>query len=161
MRCLPGCAGSATSGKLTDVMELPLSLYLTSFSATSRPMLACASMVEPPMCGVRITLSRPRSGETNSSLLLFGSVGNTSIAAPARRPLRTASASGSISTTVPREALIRIAPGFSAAISCAPIIHFVDGSCGTCRLTTSDSRSSCCRLCTWCALPSGSLLTTS
>src|SRR5690606_40972847 len=42
-RCLPGCDGRATSGKLTEDTEVPLSLYLTSFSATSRPMLAWAS----------------------------------------------------------------------------------------------------------------------
>src|SRR6218665_869493 len=85
-RCLPGWAGSATSGKLTDEVLVPLSLYLTSFSATSRPILACASTVEPPIWGVRITLSRPRSGDRNSSWLLRGSTGNTSIAAPNSPP---------------------------------------------------------------------------
>ena len=38
----------------------------------------CASSVLPPICGVRITLSRPRRGETNSSSP-FGSFGKTSM----------------------------------------------------------------------------------
>ncbi|MCY1239290.1 hypothetical protein D9M72_520780 [compost metagenome] len=160
-RCLPGCAGSATSGKLTDEVEVPLSLYLTSFSATSSPMLACASMVEPPMCGVRITLSSPRSGDWNSSLLVRGSTGNTSMAAPSSFLLLRASASGSISTTVPREAFSRMAPGFMAAISAAPIIHCVAWVSGTCRVTMSLWPSSWCSSRTWRALPSGSLVTTS
>jgi hypothetical protein len=45
----------------------------------------------------------------------------------------SASASASISTTVPRAALIRMPPGFIAAISAAPIIPAVDGNSGTCR----------------------------
>ena len=40
----------------------PLSEYLTSLLATSRPMFSWASWVEPLM-GVRITLSRPQRGE--------------------------------------------------------------------------------------------------
>ena len=53
-------------------------------------MFCCASSVLPPMCGVRITLSNSRSGETNSSPAPLGSDGNTSIAAPAKmlRPQR-------------------------------------------------------------------------
>ena len=161
MRFWPGWAGRATSGKFTAEVVVPLSLYLTSFSATSRPMLAWASMVEPPTCGVRMTLSRPRSGEVNSSLLLRGSVGNTSMAAPSSLPAFRASASGSISTTVPREALIRMAPGFMAAISLAPIIHCVEGSSGTCRVTMSLLASSSPSDAAWRALPSGSLVDTS
>ena len=48
------------------------------------PMSRWASCVLPPTCGVRITLSMPRSGETNSSVLPLGSLGNTSMAAPPR-----------------------------------------------------------------------------
>lgn len=113
------------------------------------------------MCGVRMTLSRPRRGETNSSWLLRGSTGNTSTAAPSSFLARRASASGSICTTVPREALMRMAPGFMAAISGAPIIHCVDGNSGTCRVTMSLAASSSFRLAAWRALPSGSLATTS
>jgi hypothetical protein len=58
--------------------------YLTSLLATSRPMFSWASWVEPPMWGVRMTLSRPRSGVRNSSSLDLGSLGKTSMAAPER-----------------------------------------------------------------------------
>ena len=113
------------------------------------------------MWGVRRALSSPRSGETNSSLLLLGSTGNTSTAAPSKLPPFSAWARGSISTTVPREALMRMPPGFMAAISAAPIIHWVEGSSGTCRVTMSAWPSSSCSEPTWRALPSGSLCTTS
>ena len=75
---------------------------------------------------VRITLSNPQSGELNGSLLVAGSVGKTSIAAPARCLLASASHSAGISTTVPREALISSAPGFISASSSAPIMFFVE-----------------------------------
>jgi hypothetical protein len=52
--------------------------------ATSTPMLACASEVEPPMCGVSRTLSKRVSGETKAASLPFGSTGKTSMAAPCR-----------------------------------------------------------------------------
>ena len=55
-----------------------------SLRATSLPIRACASAVEPPMCGVRMTLGRPRSGDRNSSRALAGSSGKTSAAAPSR-----------------------------------------------------------------------------
>src|SRR6266404_5895782 len=71
-RCLPGCSGSATSGKLTALRVDPLLLYLINFSATSMPMFSCASSVLPPMWGVSSTLSKPRNGETNSSPSEFG-----------------------------------------------------------------------------------------
>ena len=51
------CTGKETSGKLTADKVEPLSEYFTNLFATSVPMLACASAVEPPMCGVKITLS--------------------------------------------------------------------------------------------------------
>ena len=140
---------------------VPLSLYLTSFSATSTPMLACASMVEPPTCGVKITLSRPRKGDSKVSALLRGSTGNTSIAAPKSLREVSASASTSISTTLPRDALIKTLSCFITAISLAPIIHCVARVSGTCRLTTSLTASSSCRLSICRALPSGSLVTTS
>ena len=140
---------------------MPLSLYLTSFSATSTPMFSCASTVEPPTCGVKITLSRPRRGDSNTSLLLRGSTGKTSIAAPSNFLARRACANGSISTTVPREALIRTAPGFMAAICAAPIIHCVAWVSGTCRLTTSACASKSSRRAICLEFPKGSLVTTS
>ncbi|MNE68413.1 hypothetical protein D3C80_1640740 [compost metagenome] len=94
-------------------------------------------------------------------MLVRGSTGNTSTAAPSRCPDCRAAASASISTTVPREALMRMAPGFMAAISAAPIIHCVEGSSGTCRVTMSLTDSSSCSEAAWRALPSGSLVTMS
>ncbi|CSI55075.1 Uncharacterised protein [Vibrio cholerae] len=61
----------------------PLSEYLASLPATSMPMFSCASWVDPPTCGVKITLSNFISGDSNGSLFDAGSSGNTSIAAPA------------------------------------------------------------------------------
>ncbi|MNE70422.1 hypothetical protein D3C77_659860 [compost metagenome] len=124
-------------------------------------MFSCASWVEPPICGVNSTLSNSHSGELNGSLLVAGSSGNTSIAAPARWSLAKALHSAGISTTVPREALIRIAPGFISASSSVPIMFLVDSVSGTCSVTTSLilSRSDRWRTC-W-ALPSGSLFSMS
>ncbi len=68
-------------------------------AATKTPMFCCASSVEPPMCGVRITLRIPCSGEVNCSLLLRGSSGKTSTAAPRTFPFRRFLASASMSTT--------------------------------------------------------------
>ncbi len=96
------------------------------------------------MCGVRITRSRPRSGLSNSSSLDLGSTGNTSMAAPIRCSSLIASARWSSSTTVPRAALIRMPPFFMARISFSPIIHWVDGSSGTCSETMSHRPSSSC-----------------
>ncbi|MNT65450.1 hypothetical protein D3C72_2034340 [compost metagenome] len=77
------------------------------------------------------------SSLTKGSLLVFGSSGNTSMAAPPRRFSRSAAASAAMSTTLPREALIRIAPGLQAARMRASIILRVRGVAGTCRVTTS------------------------
>ena len=53
------------------------------------------------------TLSKPRRALTNSSSLDLGSTGKTSIAAPPICSSLIAAANASISTTVPREALIK------------------------------------------------------
>ena len=51
-RCLPGCSGSDTSGKLTALSVEPLLLYLMQLAPPLRvPMFCCASSVLPPMCG--------------------------------------------------------------------------------------------------------------
>ena len=94
-------------------------------------MFSCASAVEPPICGVKITLSNLRSGETNSSLIEAGSTGNTSIAAPRILPCSSAAAKASISTTVPRAALIKIESCFNCAIRSALIKLRVEGKSGT------------------------------
>jgi len=46
-----------------------------SASPTSRPIASCASAVDPPMCGVTMTLDRPSSGDLNPSLFFSGSSG--------------------------------------------------------------------------------------
>lgn len=48
-----------TCGKLTALEVAPRLTYLVSAAETSLPIAACASSVEPPMCGVRITFRRP------------------------------------------------------------------------------------------------------
>ncbi len=157
----PPCSGSDTSGKFTADSVEPLSEYLISLPATSRPIFSCASWVEPPMCGVRITLSNSHSGEVNGSLLVAGSVGKTSMAAPARCLRASASHSAGMSTTVPRAALISSEPGFISASSSAPIMFLVEAFSGTCRLTTSLMFNRSERCCTWVALPNGNLLSIS
>ena len=94
------------------------------------------------MCGVRITLSRPRSSEINSSSLPLGSAGNTSIAAPPMWPDLSASARAGISTTVPRAALMNKPPFFIFANSAAAIMSLVSVVSGTCKETMSDIASS-------------------
>ena len=113
------------------------------------------------MCGVRITFSKRRSGETNSWSLPSGSAGKTSKAAPPRRRLSSASAAASMSTTVPREALMKVAPAFMRANSLRPIMPCVSGVSGTCSVTTSAAASSSSRVGIMVALPRGSLVTTS
>ena len=124
-------------------------------------MFSCASAVEPPMCGVRITLSNLRNGEINSSLMDAGSSGNTSIAAPRILPSSNALANASMSTTVPRAALIKMAPCFNWAIRSALIKLRVDGNSGTCREMTSQEPSNSSKLRTCLALPRGSLFSMS
>ena len=102
MRCLPRCAGSATSGKLTDEGAGAVVAVATSFSATSRPMLACASWVEPPIWGVMMTLSSPRSWRLELVLVAWARPGTHPPPRPAASLPLSAWASGSISTTVPR-----------------------------------------------------------
>ena len=112
------------------------------------------------MCGVRITLSRPRSGHSNSSSLDRGSTGNTSMAAPIRCFSLIASARASSSTTVPREALIRMPPVLMARISFAD--HPL--GCGGFRYVQGDDvghGQQVVQLPTCVALPSGSLVTMS
>ncbi|MNN56428.1 hypothetical protein D3C81_1713570 [compost metagenome] len=79
----------------------------------------------------------PCSGVTNGSVLLRGSSGNTSMAAPARWPSSRCWARAGISTTVPREALSRMAPRFMAESARALIRPRVCGVAGTCSVTTS------------------------
>ena len=68
--------------------------------------MACASIVLPPMCGVKNTLSNLVSSLSNISDFDDGSLGNTSIAAPFSFLDFNASTRASISTTFPRDAFI-------------------------------------------------------
>ena len=124
-------------------------------------MFACASIVEPAMCGVRITFSNRRSGERNSWSLPSGSAGNTSKAAPPRCLRSRASAAASMSITVPREALMSIAPGFRHANCSQPIMPRVSGVSGTWKVTTSAAASTSSSVGIMRALPRGSLVTMS
>ena len=72
-----------------------------------------------------------RNGEINSSLLLEGSIGKTSIAAPATCLFSKASAKASISTTFPRELLITKTPFFILEIVALLRMLLVLWSCGT------------------------------
>ncbi len=80
------------------------------------------------MCGVSTTLGSPCSSVTKPSLLVSGSSGYTSTAAPPRCLERSARASAGMSTTEPRLALIRYAPFFICASSAAPIIMLVEAA---------------------------------
>ena len=113
------------------------------------------------MCGVRITRSRPRSGLANSSSLDFGSTGNTSMAAPIRCSSLIAAAQVVQLDHCAARGVDQDAALLHRAISFSPIIHWVEGSSGTCSETMSDMPSSSCRLPICTALPSGSLVTVS
>src|SRR5580658_2058972 len=86
-------------------------------------MSCWASSVEPPMCGVRMTLGRPRSSEANSSPRPFGSCGNTSMAAPAMCPDSMLRRRAAWSTTNPRDRLRNSELGRAeeAAVAVAPV----------------------------------------
>ncbi len=99
-----------------------------------------------------------RSGES-----VGGSWSKTSMPAPPRCPLRSASATAASSTTPPRATLRTIDPGFILAIAALPIRPFVPRVSGTCTVTTSERRSSSSRstssapwLAAWSAVTNGS-----
>ena len=71
-----------------------------------------------------------------------GSASNTSIPAPARRPLFKASARAALSTTGPREVLMRMADGFIFASSSFPMSPLVSEFKGVWRETISQEERS-------------------
>ena len=91
------------------------------------------------------------------SLLVSGSSGKTSMAAPPRWPLLSASARAGMSTTVPRLALRGSCRGFMAASCAAPIIPRVCGVSGTWSVTKSAWPSSSSSVLIGSCCPSGSL----
>ena len=101
MRWVPSCGGRLSAGMVWEPVVIPFSRKLKSLLLTSSPIFCCASSVEPPMCGVRITLLKPCSGVVNRSPFFSGSEGYTSIAAPAICSCCRAFASVLRSTTSP------------------------------------------------------------
>ena len=82
-------------------------------------------------------VSHSRGTPTKIESLATGSLAKTSSTAPPSLPSLSAATSAVSSTVPPRDVLIRIAPGFIRA-SAAPSSKLrVDGSKGTCTLTTS------------------------
>ncbi len=88
----------------------------TTCSAIVWPALSCASAVDAPRWGVTTTLSSSNSGDS-----VVGSCTNTSSAAPAMRPSRTASASAASSTIPPRAVLTMRRLGLAWVSSSAEI----------------------------------------
>ncbi len=76
-------------------------------------------------------------GASNSGFSLAGSTENTSKAAPARWPERSASATAASSTSPPRAQLISRAPGFIRAMRSADRMLAVFSVFGTCSVTKS------------------------
>mmetsp|Transcript_7668 Transcript_7668/g.26107 ORF Transcript_7668/g.26107 Transcript_7668/m.26107 type:complete len:209 (-) Transcript_7668:223-849(-) len=154
MRWAVAFMGSSRGGKLTAPAVTPALMKALKEAATSRPIMRCASMVEPPMCGLRIVLGQPQSSLLNTlSPLFLGSSGNTSTAAPPRWPALRASARAETSTTSPRARLMRMAPCFIWKICLAPNMPRVSGVRGTCRDTMSASARSPSRVSEASALP--------
>jgi len=89
------------------------------------------------MCGVSTTPATFRRGCSAGS----GSCSKTSSAAPPSLPLSTKRATAASSTTPPRAAFTRYAPGFMAASCASPSMPRVDSVSGTCSETTSPRRS--------------------
>ena len=90
------------------------------------------------MWGVSTVRGASRMGESAGS----GSEGNTSIAAPAMRPARSASASAARSMISPRAAFTRTAVGFILAMASASISPRVRSVSGACSEITSAAASS-------------------
>ena len=89
------CSASAlSSGALTAYCAGRPARTSRTCSAISSPTATWASEVEAPRCGVRIVFGASRSG-----LSAVGSARETSIAAPPRRPSRSAAASAGSSTS--------------------------------------------------------------
>ena len=97
----------------------------TTCSAIVWPALSCASAVDAPRCGVTTTLSSSNSGDS-----VVGSAANTSSAAPAMTPSRTASASAASSTIPPRAVLTIRRVGLAWVSSSAEMSPMVSGVFG-------------------------------
>src|SRR6476661_8020633 len=104
MRCTPSCNGRLKVGTVCEPMLVPCSRYWYSLLLTSSPIFSCASSVEPPICGVRITLGMFCNGVLKMSPFFCGSTGNTSIAAPANgTPFQGLGQASRLNTSPPAE----------------------------------------------------------
>ena len=108
-----GCA--STSGLTTNSGRRPASAS-TMLARPVEAMLWKHSSVQHSECGVTITLSIASSGLSGAT----GSCSNTSSAAPAMRPSRSASISAASSTMGPRATLMKYAVGRICANCGAP-----------------------------------------
>ena len=95
--------------------------YVLAFFQKLPPCLvgieACASSVDPPTCGERITLDLFCMADTNLSELLSGSSGKTSNAAPPRWcDCRAAESAATISATFSGGQSLYSAPSFMAYV---------------------------------------------
>jgi hypothetical protein len=113
----------------------------TASGPTSRPMASCASSVEPPMCGVRITLGEALQLARKPSLLLSGSSGTRRWRRPRGARERSAvrqrrdvhdGAAARVEQVAPRLHEGELAPRRSFCVC---------GVAGTCSVTKSDARS--------------------
>ena len=96
-----------------------------TMSATTSPARSCASRVLAPKWGVATTLLNANNGES-----VVGSLTNTSSAAPAIVPLRSASARSSSFTIPPRATLTIRSDGFARfiiSVLIMPLVSFVFG----------------------------------
>ena len=62
MRCLPGVGGSVDLRKVHRPRGHAGVHEADERPPTSRPMASCASAVDPPMCGVKMTFADPEAG---------------------------------------------------------------------------------------------------
>ena len=105
-----------TSGLRNPAGGWPAITAMT-ISADATARLRAASIVFPAVWGDRTTFGARRIGLSGEG----GSASKTSSPAPPMRPACRASASALSSTSAPRAALIRIAVGFIACNSAAPM----------------------------------------
>ena len=139
----PGLTSSSTAPPCTFTASgtnSPARASLTD-RATWVPAFSWASAVLAPRCGVATT-----AGISSSGLPVAGSAANTSMAAPATRPSRKASASACSSTMPPRAAFTMRTPGLTRCSSFSPSRPIVSAFFGRCTVMKSASPSSSSRL---------------
>ena len=104
--------------------------------------------VDAPRCGVTTTFGQPEDRRPT----VYGSDGNTSSAAPATWPERSAATSASRSTRSPRAAFTIRTPGFISASRSASIrcrVSAVSGACSVTKSACSEQRPRATPTSTW------------